>query len=557
MATDKSQHMDIFGKQELGWVVPKILKPGETVVNGFRDSKADTNRIEWQTANGTPYVLEGPNVHNAEAYAAPLPKKRIIDPAIVPSGSHLWWSGAGDMFGCTPVGAHNMDLALPQLENLAAGTSVELSFKSWWNIEWDFDYGFVLVSTDGGTTYTSLASKNNYTTPAAVNPTANSCQAQFGNGITGSSGSYGTPPTHPVDRAEGAYPTAVFLNDAFDLTPYAGRQNVVIRFSYATDPGVANPGWFIDDLKVTAGANTLFSDDFENGQHPQIFNGGCNEDLQTGKICTDGFIYVNAAGLSSFDHAYFLEMRDRSGFDHSGRNQNSRAAIGFQPGMLLVYTNEINGYGNFSGSAAKAPNQSPLDAVPVPGATAPNLNDAAFTAAAGRTSFSDSKTAAKPGGWIDNYRNDKSAYGDDRWHFDYNCLTFDVLAMGGTDIGPINAPWNLTGDVRFTLGEGCGPMNYGYGVAGPNQAPVAVAVAKPTTAAVGEEISFSGLGSSDDRQMPDALNYAWDFEQDGTVDAQGAAVQHAYSKAGIYRATLTVTDSKGVKGTDVVRITVQ
>jgi len=85
-----------------------------------------------------------------------------------------------------------------QLENLAPGTNVTLSFKSWWNIEWDFDYGFVLVSTDGGTTYTSLASQNGFTTPAAVNPTANACQAQFGNGITGTSGSYGTPPTHPA-----------------------------------------------------------------------------------------------------------------------------------------------------------------------------------------------------------------------------------------------------------------------------------------------------------------------------------------------------------------------
>lgn len=45
----------------------------------------------------------------------------------------------------------------------------------------------------------------------------------------------------------------------------------------------------------------------------------------------------------------------------------------------------------------------------------------------------------------------------------------------------------------------------------------------------------------------------------GEIDAgcTGPAVKHAYSKAGIYRATLTVTDSKGLNGTDVVRITVQ
>ena len=37
------------------------------------DEMTQMNRIEWQQANGTPYVLEGSNVHNAEAYAAPLP----------------------------------------------------------------------------------------------------------------------------------------------------------------------------------------------------------------------------------------------------------------------------------------------------------------------------------------------------------------------------------------------------------------------------------------------------------------------------------------------------
>ena len=28
MATDKSQNMDVFAKQELGWVVPQVLEPG-------------------------------------------------------------------------------------------------------------------------------------------------------------------------------------------------------------------------------------------------------------------------------------------------------------------------------------------------------------------------------------------------------------------------------------------------------------------------------------------------------------------------------------------------
>src|SRR3712207_7284661 len=39
MATDKSQHIDVFGKQELGWIVPRVLKPGQRVADNWRDSK--------------------------------------------------------------------------------------------------------------------------------------------------------------------------------------------------------------------------------------------------------------------------------------------------------------------------------------------------------------------------------------------------------------------------------------------------------------------------------------------------------------------------------------
>ncbi len=51
MATDKSQNMDIFSRQELGWVVPEVLEPGTSrTVTGWTDSKQDTDAITWQTA---------------------------------------------------------------------------------------------------------------------------------------------------------------------------------------------------------------------------------------------------------------------------------------------------------------------------------------------------------------------------------------------------------------------------------------------------------------------------------------------------------------------------
>ncbi len=50
MATDKSQNMDAFSRQELGWVVPQVLEPGTNPrVDDWTDSKQDTDTITWQS----------------------------------------------------------------------------------------------------------------------------------------------------------------------------------------------------------------------------------------------------------------------------------------------------------------------------------------------------------------------------------------------------------------------------------------------------------------------------------------------------------------------------
>ena len=278
MGEDHSQNMDVFGKQELGWIVPRVLKPGATTaVSGWQDSKLNTHRIDWVDVNGTPYTLTGTTVNNGTGYVAKLPSRQILDPAKVAAGAsptHVWWSQSGNDFGCTPASGHNFDIYLPELANVAAGTTVTASFKSLWNTEWDFDYGFVMVSTDGGATYQSLPSANGYTNAASQNPNANGCQAQYGNGITGTSGSYAAG-TQAVDRVLGNYPDGGFLADQYDLSAFAGHATV-LRFSYSTDPGVAKQGWFIDDLKVTAGGSTIYQTDFESGaDDPRVYTGGC------------------------------------------------------------------------------------------------------------------------------------------------------------------------------------------------------------------------------------------------------------------------------------------
>ncbi len=43
-----------------------------------------------------------------------------------PSGDKLQWSGSGNDFGCPPNGGHNLDIALPALADVPAGTPVTL-----------------------------------------------------------------------------------------------------------------------------------------------------------------------------------------------------------------------------------------------------------------------------------------------------------------------------------------------------------------------------------------------------------------------------------------------
>ncbi|GAW48077.1 MULTISPECIES: PKD domain-containing protein [unclassified Nocardioides] len=568
MATDKSQNMDAFSRQELGWVVPQVLQPGQTTtVSGITDSKQDTGTITWQRPDGTPYTLtNGPDgtVHNSEMFVAKLPGRQLLDPAKFDTGdkaskTHAWWSGSGNDFGCSPNGGHNLDLSIPQLASLPAGSTVNLSFKSNWDIEWDYDYGYVLTTTDGGKTYTSHASENGYTTsntdPLAGNPNQNTCQATYDNGLTGTSGSYQAG-TEASDRKLGNTPDAVFLEDSYDISDLAGKANGALRFSYATDPGLARPGWFIDDVEVTAttpsGEKVLLQTDFESDGGPddaRIFNGGCREDLTTAQQCTQGWKYLQAGAESEQDHAYYLEMRDRSGFDLDGHGQIDRDPIGWAAGLYLAYTDEAHGYGN--AGTDDPPAQSPLDSTPEPGSSTPDLNDAAFTAASGRSSYSDA--ASNP--HVDNYADPSSASGN--WEFGYGCLGFNVLSMSGADEGPATSDGDLTGNVKFTMGTGCGQFDYGYTkvTAPQNTAPTAQAKA-PATATTGESVTFSGAGSTD-AETPNDLDYSWDFGNGGsTKDAAGPTAHHAFNQPGTYDVTLLVTDPSGATDTDAVQVTV-
>ena len=567
MAADYSQHMTIFGKQELGWVVPEFLQPGDTrSVADWGEIKGDTGAIRWQRPDGTPYVLSAgngdQNIHNGEAYGLKLPGLQILDPALVPSGSHVWWSGRGNDFGCNPTGGHNLDLYLPELQSAPAGATVTLEFKSSWDIEWDWDYGFVLTSGNGED-YTSQVSANGYTTDSAYNPNRIECMTSTNNGITGTSGAWqqGQPTVTQARLPEVTDYThgAPFIADAYDVSELAGTENPVIRFSYFTDGAFDRPGWFIDDVVVKVNGEAIYTSDFEtDDEDGRLVPGGCSADgFRTSLVCTDGWNRITAGEASTLDHAYYLELRDQSGFDFNGHDQSERGDTSWQPGVFLEYTDEAHGYGN--NGTPHPPAQHYLDSQPIPGSDCVseqngNCADVSFTSAAGDNRFSDAVTAAQPGGFVNSFEDPESSYGDSRWHFDFGCLDLEVTSMSGQGVGPEALPADLGASAVIRAGEGCAPFRYGAGGTGANQPPVADAQARPTDAQVGEDIVFDGSGSTDDRQAASELTYAWDFGDGAT--ASGQTAHHAYATAGSFTATLTVTDADGATSTDTVVITV-
>lgn len=149
--------------------------------------------------------------------------------ATEPDGSTMWWSNRGD----------NAHSSLTRSFDLRNVTSATLQFRLWYHLEADYDYAFVSVSTDGGTTFTTLPGR--YTTDS--DPQG----ANWGNGYTGLSG---------AGNAE----EATWVDEQIDLTPYAGKE-IVLRFSMITDDAVTKPGFVVDNLRIP---EINFSDDVES-----------------------------------------------------------------------------------------------------------------------------------------------------------------------------------------------------------------------------------------------------------------------------------------------------
>jgi subtilisin family serine protease len=170
-------------------------------------------------------------------------------PERIHSGAHAWWGGSlGDAGSWL-----TRELDVPT-------GAAALKFWSWYQLEDGYDWAFALVSTDGGTTWTSLATTAaNGSGTSPIDPIGTTGQLgsnkPYPNGLTGTSGQ------PPITGANLLSP--VYVEQTADVSAYAGRR-VLLRFQYSSDPLTNYEGFYVDDVRIVDGAGSaLFSDDME------------------------------------------------------------------------------------------------------------------------------------------------------------------------------------------------------------------------------------------------------------------------------------------------------
>ena len=127
------------------------------------------------------------------------------------SGQRLWYSNMAD----------NSDTTLTRRFDLTGVDSATLNFNLWYHIENLWDYGYVMVSTDDGATWTILE------TPAMT--TDNPHNNAYGPGYTGFSDDW--------------------IAESISLDAWAG-QEILVRFEMITDDATTQAGMLIDDVRI-------------------------------------------------------------------------------------------------------------------------------------------------------------------------------------------------------------------------------------------------------------------------------------------------------------------
>lgn len=272
--------MNAWDKLQLGWLNAATVDSGEV-------SNVTLGPAEYNTALPQALVVTLPD------------RQRTTDLADPPEGDFAWWSDMGDDLDTSMVRAVDVPADSPLLELLL-----------WYEIESDWDYAYVSVSTDGGATWANLSS--------SITTSDDPNQQNEGNGITGVS--------------DGWVPVS------FDLAEYAG-QNVLLRLRYVTDGAVGGRGLLADAIRLGS-----------------LFDGA---ETVTDEWTLSGFSESTGVAVHSSFNAYIAENRQYLSYDET--LETGPYNFGFvtelpdwverfpyQNGLLVSYWDEFLGDNNTS-----------------------------------------------------------------------------------------------------------------------------------------------------------------------------------------------------------------
>jgi immune inhibitor A len=239
----RSADISAWDKLQLGWLDYEVMVAGQR-----------------RTLNLGPHEY---NSAKPQGLVVVLPKKRVTAEYGAPfAGQRMWWSGKGD----------DLNNTLTRELDLSGASTASATLKARYEIEADFDFLYVQVSTDGGQNWTSLdGTVNGQPFPRDGSGTP---------ALTGSSGGNWVDVAVPLDSVAGSTP--------------------LFRFLYRTDGGVAPNGFFADEIKVVADGQEVFSDGAENGD-----NGWT----------ADGFKTTTGTEVNDFDNYYVASHRNYVSFD--------------------------------------------------------------------------------------------------------------------------------------------------------------------------------------------------------------------------------------------------
>ena len=271
-----------------GWLKPKVI--------------SDPSQVYEVTVGQASYFPGGDGVYRGVKIELPTGQAPL--PVQPWQGSNFWWGGKADQTNSMMTTA--APIAIP-----AGGAA--LSFDAAYGIETEWDFMWVQASEDGATWKTLTNADTTCTHDPGWIGGLNGfpedlCAAGIG-GLTDYNASFPAPDT-----------------ETFDLAAFAGK-SIWLRLWYMTDWSTTYEGPFVDNVKVVAGADTLFADDAESGDAKWTYAAP----------------WQRSSGLQSFSHNFYLQWRNVSptgGYDSGLGDPRFR----FGPtntGLLVWYNNNF------------------------------------------------------------------------------------------------------------------------------------------------------------------------------------------------------------------------